>query len=166
MQARATREALKKWLDTRVQAIIDGRVQDADATFVYHWLKNGGQGENFRRKDIVFECFHNFLAFSQWGNMIYHTAEVLQAHGGNPEMRAWFEKTMLNGPDQTDNSFTPLDRLVMELFRTLSPNAGSLSTFQPQQQSLQVIRLANIFDRGLRSNGRGAGKNQLGPRGI
>ena len=136
MQARATREALKEWLDARVQAIIDGELPNADATFVYHWLKNGGQGENFRRKDIVFECFHNFLAFSQWGNMIYHTAEVLQAHGGNPEMRAWFEKTMLNGPDQTDNSFTPLDRLVMELFRTLSPNAGSLSTFQPQQQSL------------------------------
>jgi hypothetical protein len=136
MQARATRQALKKWLDVRVQAISDGETPNADATFVYYWLKNGGLGENFRRKDIVFECFHNFLAFSQWGNMLYHTAAVLETHGGNPSVRSWFEKTMLNGPDQGDGSFTPLDRLVMELFRTLSPNAGSLSTLRPRQQSL------------------------------
>ena len=44
-------------------------------TFVYYWLKNAGDGENFRRKDIVFECFHNFVAFSQWGNT------HLQDHG-------------------------------------------------------------------------------------
>ncbi len=136
MQARATREALKEWLDARVQAIVDGEVPNADATFVYYWLKNGGQGENFRRKDIVFECFHNFLAFSQWGNMIYHTAAVLEPRGGNPSVRTWFDKTMSDGPDTDDGAFTPLDRLVMELFRTLNPNAGSLSTLQPQQQSL------------------------------
>lgn len=92
MQARATREALKDWLDARVQAIIDGETPNADSTFVYYWLKNGGQGDNFRRKDIVFECFHNFLAFSQWGNMIYHSAAVLRAEGGDPSVRAWFEK--------------------------------------------------------------------------
>jgi hypothetical protein len=63
MRARETRHALKDWLDTRVQAIIDGEVPNADRTFVYYWLKNGGMRENFRRKDIVFECFHNFLAF-------------------------------------------------------------------------------------------------------
>ena len=31
----------KTWLDTRVQAIIDGDLPDADRTFVYYWLKNG-----------------------------------------------------------------------------------------------------------------------------
>ena len=136
MQARATREALKDWLDARVQAIIDGETPNADSTFVYYWLKNGGQGDNFRRKDIVFECFHNFLAFSQWGNMIYHSAAVLRAEGGDPSVRAWFEETMANDPDHADGSFDRLERLVMELFRTLSPNAGSLSTMQPRQQSL------------------------------
>src|SRR5262249_56415516 len=65
MRVRATRQPLKDWLDVRVQAIIDGKVPNADRTFVYYWLKNGELGENFRRKDIVFECFHNFLAFSQ-----------------------------------------------------------------------------------------------------
>jgi hypothetical protein len=136
MQTRATRQALKDWLDTRVQAIIDGELTNADSTFVYYWLKNGGQGEHFRRKDIVFECFHNFLAFSQWGNMIYHTGALLEAQRGNPSVRAWFEKTMRDGPDQADGTFTPLDRLVMELFRTVNPNAGSLSTMRALQRSL------------------------------
>jgi cytochrome P450 len=36
---------------------------------------------------------------------------------------------MSEGPDETDGgAFTPLDRFVMELFRTISPNGGSLST--------------------------------------
>lgn len=136
MQARATRQALKEWLDARVQAIVDGELPEADSTFVYYWLKNGGQGEHFRRKDIVFECFHNFLAFSQWGNMIYHTGVLLDAQRGNPIVRAWFEKTMRNDPDQADSTITPLDRLVMELFRTVNPNAGSLSTIRALQGSL------------------------------
>jgi cytochrome P450 len=135
-RARATRQALKTWVDARVQAIIDREQPEADSTFVYYWLKNGGQGEHFRRKDIVFECFHNFLAFSQWGNMLYHTAALLEPRGGDPRVTEWFEITMTNGPDETDGPFTPLDRLVMELFRTVSPNGGSLSTLEPQQQSM------------------------------
>jgi cytochrome P450 len=128
MQARSNRDALKTWLDTRVQAIIDGSTPNADSTFVYYWLKNGGSGENFRRIDIVFECFHNFLAFSQWGNMVYNVAARLETSHGDPNVRTWFEKTMSEGPDKSDGSpFTPLDRLVMELFRVISPNGGSLS---------------------------------------
>lgn len=127
MQARSTRDALKTWLDTRVQAIMDGKTAGADATFVHYWLKNGGLGENFRRIDIVFECFHNFLAFSQWGNMVYNVAAKLESTHGDPKVRASFEKTM-KAPDKSDGSpFTPLDRFVMELFRVISPNVGSLS---------------------------------------
>lgn len=114
-----------------MQRIIDGKQPNADQTFVYYWLKNGDLGENFRRVDIVFECYHNFLALSQWGNMIYHVAAKLESTYGDPNVRAWFEKTMKNGPDQADGSpFTPLDRFVMELFRTINPNAGSLSTLK------------------------------------
>jgi len=136
MRARETHQALKAWLDTRVQAIIDGDVPNADRTFVYYWLKNGGMGQNFRRKDIVFECFHNFLAFSQWGNMVYNTAARLEPKHGDPSARAWFERTMSNSPDEADGAFTPLDRFVMELFRVISPNGGSLSTPQRQRQLL------------------------------
>jgi hypothetical protein len=35
MRVRNTRRALKDWVDSRVQAIIDGTVPDADRTFVW-----------------------------------------------------------------------------------------------------------------------------------
>jgi hypothetical protein len=91
--------------------------------------QNRGQGENFRDKDIIFECFHNYLAFSQWGNTLYNIMKKLDAVNGDPSVRSWFEKTMTSDPDEMDNSpFTPLDRFVMELFRTISPNGGSVSS--------------------------------------
>jgi len=137
MQARNSREALKAWLDERVQRIIDGKQPDADRTLVYYWVKNGKLGENFRRIDIVFECFHNFLALSQWGNMIYHVAAKLEPKHGDANVRAWFEKTMKNAPDKADGRpFTPLDRFVMELFRTINPNSGSLSQLQRMRHLL------------------------------
>jgi hypothetical protein len=137
MRARELRKPLKDWLDLRVQAIIDGKAPDADRTFVYYWLKNGRLGENFRRKDIVFECFHNFLAFSQWGNTIYNIMVRLRPVQGDPVVRSWFERVMKNEPDKADGgSFTPLDRFVMELFRTISPNTGSISGMERQRQFL------------------------------
>lgn len=143
MQARKAREPLKVWLDERVQAILDGQQADADSTFVFYWLKNGGLGENFRRIDIVFECFHNFLAFSQWGNMIYNVAARLEPRRGDPKVRAWFEKTMKDGPDRSDDgAFTPLDRFVMELFRVISPNDGSYSTLRQSRATLRQPRAA------------------------
>jgi cytochrome P450 len=42
---------------------------------------------------------------------------------------------MTNNPDQADGgAFTPLDRLVMELFRTNGPNPGSLSRLKTLQE--------------------------------
>ncbi|WP_214323803.1 cytochrome P450 [Nonomuraea sediminis] len=41
---------------------------------------------------------------------------------------------MTNSPDTADGGpFTPLDRYVMELFRTVSPNGGSLSTVSTER---------------------------------
>ena len=137
MVTRQTREALRSWLDGRVQAILDGKTPNADTTFVYYWLKNGLQGETFRRVDIVFECFHNILAFSQWGNMIYNIAARLEPIHGDATVRACFERTMRSGPDVLDGGpFTPLDRFVMELFRTIVPNEGSLSSLKRSHQLL------------------------------
>src|SRR4051794_36425398 len=136
MRARAARPALKAWVDARVQAIIDGDLPDADRTLVYYWLKNGDLGENFRRKDIVFECFHNLLAFSQWGKMTYQVMGRLEPVHGDPATRAWYERTMTNGPDDADGApFSPLDRFVMELFRTITPNPGSSSVAAQRRQS-------------------------------
>jgi len=132
MRVRELRPVLKEWIDRRVQAVLDGDVADPEGTFAYYWLKNGG--EHFRRKDIVFECFHNFLAFSQWGNTVYNVMARLAAGHGDPGLRSRFAQTMADGPDETDGvAFTPLDRFVMELFRTISPHAGSLSTVAMQR---------------------------------
>jgi hypothetical protein len=84
MRVRALREPLRAWIDARVQDVIDGMVARPESTFVHYWLRNGQQSENFRRKDIVFECFHNFLAFSQWGNALYNIMERLDQGGGDP----------------------------------------------------------------------------------
>ncbi len=137
MRVRQLRQPLKDWIDQRVQELLDGRVPNPEKTMVYYWIKNGALGEHFRRKDMVFECFHNFLAFSQWGNTLYNIMARLQATKGDPAVRSWFEKTMTSGPDETDNSaFSRLDRFVMELFRTISPNAGSDSVLPARVQAL------------------------------
>jgi len=136
MRVRKLRQLLKGWIDQRVQDLIDGRVPNPEKTLAYYWIKNGALGENFRRKDLVFECFHNFLAFSQWGNTLYNIMARLEATKGDPAVRSWFEKTMKSGPDETDNSaFSRLDRFVMELFRTISPNDGSISALPARQQA-------------------------------
>src|SRR5260370_6447476 len=85
---------------------------------------------------MVFECFHNFLAFSQWGNTLYNIMARLEATNGDPAVRSWVERTMKSGPDETDNSaFSRLDRFVMELFRTISPNRGSTSALPAHGQA-------------------------------
>ncbi|NJM74176.1 MAG: hypothetical protein HC862_31145 [Scytonema sp. RU_4_4] len=138
MRVRALRKFLKEWIDARVEDVIRGNVADPKKTFVYYWIKNGEEGDDFRRKDVVFECFHNFVALSQWGNTIYNIMSKLSKDTGDPDIRAWFEKTMESGDyDQANDSpFTPLDRFVMELFRTISPNAGSISAVKETREPL------------------------------
>jgi hypothetical protein len=131
VRVRALRQTLKNWIDERIEELIQGQIQDPQKTFVYYWLKNGEQGKDFRRKDVVFECFHNFVALSQWGNTIYQIISRLSIDGGDADLQESFRKTMSSNFEQTDDTpFTPLDRFVMELFRTISPNAGSISTIE------------------------------------
>ena len=76
----------------------------------------------------MFEVFHNFVAFSQWGNTMYNIMLKLAKDAGDPEARAWFKKTMEGNPDDASGKpFTPLERFVMELFRVIVPNGGSIS---------------------------------------
>ena len=88
------------------------------------WLTNGEESEYFNHKDVVFECFHNFVAFSQWGNTLYNIMAKLGRDTGAGQAKDWFTKTMATDYDNPDGSaFPPLERFVMELFRTISPNA-------------------------------------------
>jgi cytochrome P450 len=136
MRVRSQRSALKSWIDQSIDAVSQGTIENPEKTFVYYWLKNGEKSENFRRKDVVFECFHNFVALSQWGNTIYNFMAKLSKNAGDSTVQAWFEKTMKGDYDQADSDspFTPLDRFVMELFRTISPNMGSISTIQETRE--------------------------------
>ena len=85
---------------------------------------------------MIFECFRNFAAPSQWGNTIFGIMSRLSQDGGAPEVRASFEKIMSGGYDNANGGpYTPLELLVMELFRTISPNGGSLSALEDTRQS-------------------------------
>ncbi len=130
MQVRRLRPQLDAWIN---RAIADLEGSDASkSTFVHYWRKNSKNDPRARREDVVFECFHNFLAFSQWGHMIYRIMEQLEREVADTTVRDWFEKIMEGGFDQLDHPrqqcpFTPLDRFVMELFRIAMPNTGSIS---------------------------------------
>jgi cytochrome P450 len=128
MVVRANLSFLKAWIDERIADLTNGKTPDPEKTFAWYWIKNAGDGENFQHKDVVFECFHNFVAFSQWGNTIYNIMLKLATDTGDPDARASFKRTMEGNFDQAGGGpFTPLERLVMELFRTITPNGGSIS---------------------------------------
>jgi hypothetical protein len=136
MTVRALLPFLKKWIDERLDAITSGGIADPDRTIAYYWLKNAGDGKYFAKKDVVFECFHNFLAFSQWGNSIFGIMTRLNENGGDPTVRAAFQKTMSGDFDNANGApYTPLELLVMEFFRTISPNGGSFSTITSARAS-------------------------------
>jgi len=129
MTVRALLDFLKKWIDERLDDIANARMANPEKTIAWYWLKNAGNGTHFSKKDVVFECFHNFVAFSQWGNTIFGIMSRLSQDGGEPTVRAAFEKTMLSNPDVASGApYTPLEMFVMELFRTISPNGGSISS--------------------------------------
>ena len=136
MKVRARLDGLKSWIDERVNDVATGRVAHPEKTFVHYWLKNAGDGEHFSRKDVVFEVFHNFVALSQWGNTMFGITQRLASQGGDPEVRAAFGKAMGDPPPSADGTtFSPLELFVMELFRTISPNGGSLSAVVDARQS-------------------------------
>ncbi|MBV8661742.1 MAG: hypothetical protein JO107_01440, partial [Hyphomicrobiales bacterium] len=136
MTVRALLPFLKEWIDHRLDDVASGRVGNADKTMAYYWLKNSGDGKYFAKKDVVFECFHNFVALSQWGNSIFGIMSRLNQDGGDAAVRAAFEKTMAGDFDNPAGTpYTPLHALVMELFRTISPNGGSLSAIKDARES-------------------------------
>src|ERR1700721_1546397 len=136
MTVRALRPFLTKWIDERLDDIENGRIADADKTIAYYWLKNAGDGKHFAKRDVVFECFHNFVALSQWGNSIFGIMSRLSEDGGDPVVRASFQKTMSENFDNANGAaFSPLELFVMELFRVISPNGGSISAIHDARTS-------------------------------
>ncbi|QQC67957.1 twin-arginine translocation signal domain-containing protein [Paraburkholderia ginsengisoli] len=136
MLVRKHLDFLKQWIDKHVEDIGSGRAPNAEKTMAWYWLKNAGNGEHFSKKDIVFECFHNFVAFSQWGNTIFGIMSRLSETGGDAAVRAAFQKTMSGDYDNANGApYTPLELFIMELFRTISPNGGSVSSITDARES-------------------------------
>jgi cytochrome P450 len=131
MAVHANLSFMKQWIGARLADLVNGKTRHPEQTFAYYWLKNGQGDPNFQPKDIVAECVHDFFAFNQFGTTLYNVMLRLSANSGDSEIRAWFEKTMEGDCDVADGAFTPLERFVMELFRTIAPNAGSLSAIEP-----------------------------------
>ncbi|MDH7798852.1 MULTISPECIES: hypothetical protein [unclassified Beijerinckia] len=131
MVVRDNLDFLKSWIEERLADLETGKTSDPRKTFAWYWLKNSEGDENFAHRDVVFECFHNFVAFSQWGNSLYNVMLRLGATTGDSDTRESFAKTMEGRFDSSGgSSFTPLERFVMELFRIISPNSGSISSLQ------------------------------------
>ena len=83
----------------------------------------------------MFECFHNFVALSQWGNSIFGISR-LSEDGGDPAVRASFQTTTSGNFDNANGApFSPIELYVMELFRVISPNGGSISAIQDARTS-------------------------------
>ena len=131
MLVRSNLTFLKEWIAERLADLTDGKTASPEKTFAYYWIRNGEDEENFQQKDIVSECIHDLFAFAQWGTTTYNIMLKLSTNSGDPETKAWFKKTMEGNFDRKDGApFTPLERFVMELFRTITPNSGSLSSIE------------------------------------
>jgi cytochrome P450 len=136
MKVRELLDQLKSWIDDRISDIQSGKTKNPEKTMAWYWLKNAGDGSHFAKKDVVFECFHNFVALSQWGNTIFGIMSRLTENGGDPAVRASFQKTMSGNFDVAGGApFTPLELFVMELFRVISPNGGSISVIRDARKS-------------------------------
>src|SRR5258708_19224050 len=84
MTVRSHLSFLKGWIDERISDLINGRTANPEKTFAHYWIKNSGEGDVFKLKDVVFECVHNFFAFSQWGNTIYNIMLKLCKNTADP----------------------------------------------------------------------------------
>ncbi|XBS69017.1 hypothetical protein ABK905_21305 [Acerihabitans sp. KWT182] len=136
MAVRKRLDFLRGWIDERVADIAAGRLAEPEKTLAWYWLKNAGDGAHFSQKDIIFECFHNFVALSQWGNTLYGIMSRLSEDGGDKAVRSSFRQTMSGDYDNAKGApYTPLELFVMELFRTISPNSGSISAIDDARNS-------------------------------
>lgn len=137
MKVRERLDFLKTWIDDRLGEIQNGRMAQPEKTIAYYWLKNAGDGAHFSKADVVFECFHNFVALSQWGNTIFGIMSRLSENAGDSAVRTAFQKVMSSGTYDHANGapYTPLQMFVMELFRTIMPNTGSISAIQGSRAS-------------------------------
>jgi hypothetical protein len=78
----------------------------------------------------------------------------LTEHGGDAEVQASFVKTMSGDYDHANGGpFTPLQLFVIELFRTISPNGGSISALEDAPRSFYGQSPHTVVDARFRRYG-------------
>ena len=71
LTVRSRLASVTRWIGDRISDLFDGRAPNPEKTFAYRWIRNGGDGEYFTRKDAIAEVVHDLMAFNQWGSTIY-----------------------------------------------------------------------------------------------
>ena len=134
---RKLRPDLLNWVSENVQRIRNNPNDFRDC-FVHYWLQNDGTGEGaFSNEDITFECFHNYLALSQWGHTIYRIMNLLRLDNQTEDAlsaKQKFEDVMLQADIKDERGFSPLDYYTFELFRVIVPNGASISAYEATGQ--------------------------------
>lgn len=127
---REYRPKLKQWVSEQVEAI-RGCPENYNDTFVKYWFENDPEN-NFESGDITFECFHNFIALSQWGNTLYKIMDLLREDNTDTTalaVQSKFKEVMSGDLSVNDDGYTELDYLTLELFRITMPNGASVSRY-------------------------------------
>jgi hypothetical protein len=114
MKVRELLDLLKSWIDERIGDIQSGKIKNPEKTMAWYWLKNAGDGSHFSKKDVVFECFHNFVALSQWGNTIFGIQRVRPTVADPMTSSA---KPISGGENQKNDGF----RLTQPILRAPAP---------------------------------------------
>ncbi|MGF1703486.1 hypothetical protein L4D09_24655 [Photobacterium makurazakiensis] len=151
MYVRENRSKLDSWIKPHVDTIVANPDRYTN-TFVHYWDINGDKsmaGGHFEKNDIVFECFHNFLALSQWGNVIYNIMDLLREDNNEPQalqIQAYHQELMSGDYNAKDGDFTKLDYFVFELLRVIMPNDGSISRVKYDGKINQFTDTLNIHN--------------------
>ncbi|MGF1681935.1 hypothetical protein [Photobacterium minamisatsumaniensis] len=151
MYVRENRSKLDRWIKPHVDTIVANPDKYTN-TFVHYWDINGDKnmaGGHFEKNDIVFECFHNFLALNQWGNVIYNIMNLLREDNNEPQalqIQAYHQELMSGDYNVNDGDFTKLDYFVFDLLRAIMPNDGSISRAKYDGKINQFTDTLNIHD--------------------
>jgi hypothetical protein len=105
MIVRQRLDFLKSWIDGRLADIQSGKTKNPEKTIAWYWLKNAGDGSHFAKQDVVFECFHNFVALRQWGNSIFGIMSRLAAR--QTTKASWIPSAGLPASTKVTEILTP-----------------------------------------------------------
>ena len=81
---------------------------EPEKTFAWYWLKNGGEGEYFAHKDVVFEVLPQFRGAQPMGqHAVQHHAQARPPTPAIPDTRTGSRRPWKADPDDADGQPSP-----------------------------------------------------------